>query len=250
MQGNFLLGVRYFFDGVKYMRQPGIKRYVALPILLNIILVGAASWWGVTLITDWMSDLAQWFPSWLSWLYWILMPLLVITFVIALAYFFSTFLMILMAPINGLLSEKVDLLEGAKLPPESLWSMTKRTVFRELVKLGYLIPRYLIIMLLSFVPLVQLAVPFIAMVFASWVMGMQYIDYSFDNRKIHFKETKAALHQDRLTVLGFGAIAAVLFTIPVVNWFVMPAAIIGATLMNKPNDIDKSGVLSNQVVKR
>lgn len=237
MQGNFLLGVRYFFAGVKYMRRPGVRRYVALPILFNVVLVGAASWWGVSLIREWVSDLLLWFPSWLTWLGWILIPVLVVAFVIALAYFFSTFLMILMAPLNGLLAEKVDVLQGAQLPPESLWSMTKRTITREFVKLGYLIPRYLILLLLGLVPVIQLAVPFITMVFACWVMGMQYIDYSFDNRQMHFKKTKEALYQDRLTVLGFGAIVAVLFTIPVLNWFVMPAAIIGATLMNQPKDL-------------
>lgn len=237
MQGNFFLGVRYFFDGVRYMRQPGIKRYVAFPILFNMVLIGAASWWGIHLINDWTGALANWLPSWLAWLYWVLMPLLVLTLVLALAYLFSTFLMILMAPINGLLSEKIDRQQGAQLPPESLWSLTKRTLWRELVKLGYLLPRYLLLILLSFVPVVQLAVPFLWVVVTCWVMALQYIDYSFDNRQLEFTETKAALHQDRLTALGFGAIVALLFTVPIVNWFVMPAAIIGATLMNKPNDL-------------
>jgi CysZ protein len=36
---------------------------------------------------------------------------------------------------------------------------------------------------------------------------------------------------DTLTVIGFGALVSLLLTIPVVNWFVMPAAVIGATLM-------------------
>ena len=237
MQGNFILGVRYFFYGVRYMRQPGVRRYVVLPILLNMLLVGAASWWGVHLISDWTGALASWLPQWLAWLYWLLMPLLVLTLVLALAYFFSTFLMMLMAPINGLLSEKVDRLQGAELPPESLWSLSKRTLWRELVKLGYLLPRYFLLFLLGLIPVINVVVPFIWLLVTCWVMALQYIDYSFDNRQLNFDKTKVALHQDRLTVLGFGATVALLFTIPVVNWFVMPAAIIGATLMNKPNDL-------------
>ena len=240
MQGNFFVGVRYFFDGVRFMRQPGVKRYVVLPILLNIILVGAASWWGVNLISEWTEALSSWLPNWLAWLYWLLMPLMVLTLVLALAYFFSTFLMMLMAPINGLLSEKVDQLQGAQLPPESLWSITKRTLWRELVKLWYLLPRYLLLVILSFVPIVNVAVPFLWMIVTCWVMALQYIDYSFDNRQLAFAETKSALHQDRMTVLGFGATVALFFSIPVVNWFVMPAAIIGATLMNKPNEIGRA----------
>lgn len=239
MQGNFFLGVRYFFDGVNYMRRPGVRRYVALPILFNMILVGAASLWGVRLINEWTGALAGWLPQWLAWLYWVLMPLLVLTLVLALAYFFSTILMMLMAPINGLLSEKVDRLQGAQLPPESLWSLTKRTFWRELVKLGYLLPRYVLLLILGFIPIIQLGVPFLWMLVTCWVMALQYIDYSFDNRQLPFEQTKKALHQDRLTVLGFGAVVALLFTIPVLNWFVMPAAIIGATLMNKPNDLTR-----------
>lgn len=239
MQGNFLLGIRYFFAGVKYMRQPGVRRYVALPILFNMILIGAASWWGVRLINQWTGALASWLPYWLAWLYWILMPLLVLTLVLALAYFFSTMLMMLMAPINGLLSEKVDKLQGAQLPAESLWSLVKRTFSREIVKLGYLIPRYLLLIILGFIPVVNVATPFLWMLVTSWVMALQYIDYSFDNRQLPFAQTKIALHQDRFTVLGFGAIVTFLFAIPVVNWFVMPAAIIGATLMNQPKDLKK-----------
>ena len=34
---------------------------------------------------------------------------------------------------------------------------------------------------------------------------------------------------DNLTVLSFGAVVAFLMMIPLVNWFVMPAAVIGAT---------------------
>lgn len=237
MQGNFLLGVRYFFAGVRFMRQPGVRRYVAIPILFNMLLVGAASWWGIRVIDAWTGALSAWLPQWLTWLYWVLMPLLVLSLMLALAYFFSTFLMILMAPINGFLSEKVDRLQGAQLPPESLWAMSKRTFSREFVKLGYLLPRYLLLFVLGFVPVVNLVVPFLWLLVTSWVMALQYIDYSFDNRQMAFAHTKVALHQDRLTVLGFGAIVALLFTIPIVNWFVMPAAIIGATLMNKPNDL-------------
>ncbi len=240
MQGNFFLGVRYFFDGVRYMRQPGVRRYVALPIILNIILVGGASWWGVNLISKWTDALSGWLPSWLAWLYWLLMPLLVLTLVLALAYFFSTFLMMLMAPINGLLSEKVDRLQGAQLPPESLWSLSKRTLWRELVKLGYLLPRYLLLFFIGLIPVINIAVPFIWLLVTCWVMALQYIDYSFDNRQRPFADTKTALRQDRLTVFGFGATVALLFTIPIVNWFVMPAAIIGATLMNKPKDLART----------
>ena len=54
-----------------------------------------------------------------------------------------------------------------------------------------------------------------------------------DNHGRSFAEVRQALGQESFTVLGFGALVALLMTVPVLNWFVMPAAVIGATLLRQ-----------------
>lgn len=231
MKGNPVAGARYLLVGFSRLREPGLRSFVLIPLLINMLLMGLASWWGISYLSEWTSYFAEWLPAWLQWLYWIVMPLAVITLVVILAYSFSTLLMVLMAPFNGLLSEQVDRGLGNDLPNESLWSLTKRTVWRELIKLVYLLPRYAALLLLSFIPVVNMVAPVLWVIFTSWVLAIQYTDYSFDNRQQPFRFTKQTLPKHSLTALGFGAAVMLLISIPIVNWFVIPAAIIGATQM-------------------
>lgn len=38
-------GLYYFSQGWKLITQPGIRRFVILPLLVNILLMGGAFWW-------------------------------------------------------------------------------------------------------------------------------------------------------------------------------------------------------------
>ena len=63
------------------------------------------------------------------------------------------------------------------------------------------------------------------------MMAVQYTDLSFDNHTKPFADVRERMSQDLWTVMGFGTLVALLLTVPVVNLFIMPAAVIGATLM-------------------
>lgn len=232
MSGNPLVGMQYVWLGFQNLTTPGLRRYVALPLLLNIVVMGGASIWGIGKLDQWIGALLDWFPSWLNFLYWILMPMVVIAFVLTLVYFFSALLMIIAGPVNGLLAEQVEVMQGHSIPDESLASMTVRTLGRELIKVAYYLPRYLGIFLLGWIPIVgQMVAPLLWIWFGGWMMAVQYGDYSFDNHTKPFKDVRDAMSQDLMTVMGFGLLVALLLTVPVVNLFIMPAAVIGATLM-------------------
>ncbi|WP_419812021.1 sulfate transporter CysZ [Bacterioplanoides sp.] len=231
MKGNPILGFSYVWRGFMQLGRPELRPYVAWPILINAILVSFLSYSGIQWLHGSIEDVLGYVPSWLDWLYWILMPVAVMTVLLIFAYFFSAILVVIASPFNGLLSEKVEQQQGSTIPDESIPSMVKRTLLRELTKLGYMLPRYLGLIIISLIPVVNLAAPFLWFWFGSWIVALQYLDYSFDNHTRPFAETRTTLGQQPLTVLGFGAIVALLMTIPLVNWFVMPAAVIGATLL-------------------
>lgn len=231
MKGNPILGFSYVWRGFMQLGRPELRPYVAWPILINAMLVSFLSYSGIQWLHGSIEDVLGYVPGWLDWLYWILMPVAVITVLLIFAYFFSAILVVIASPFNGLLSEKVEQQHGSAIPDESIPSIVKRTLLRELTKLGYMLPRYLGLIIISLVPVVNLASPFLWFWFGSWIVALQYLDYSFDNHTRPFAETRATLGQQPLTVLGFGAVVALLMTIPLVNWFVMPAAVIGATLL-------------------
>jgi CysZ protein len=52
-----------------------------------------------------------------------------------------------------------------------------------------------------------------------------------DNHQRSFAQVKAAVRSRRLTSLGFGGLVALCTGIPLVNFFVVPAAVVGATLL-------------------
>lgn len=47
-------GLYYFSQGWKLITQPGIRRFVILPLLVNILLMGGAFWWLFTQLDSWI----------------------------------------------------------------------------------------------------------------------------------------------------------------------------------------------------
>ena len=123
---------------------------------------------------------------------------------------------------------------GKSVPEESITSMILRTLRREMVKLFYFISRGLLVLIglfmLSFIPLLNLFVPLIALLWGTWVMTLQYIDYPADNHQMPFSTLRERLKQQRMSSVGFGGVIMIASMIPVVNIFIMPIAVAGGTL--------------------
>ncbi len=64
-----------------------------------------------------------------------------------------------------------------------------------------------------------------------WLLALEYVDYPASNHAIGFKELRRRLRTRRTLALGFGTSVVVATLIPVVNLFVMPAAVAGATAL-------------------
>jgi CysZ protein len=79
------------------------------------------------------------------------------------------------------------------------------------------------------IPVVQVAAPFIWVVFGAWMLALEYLEYPMNNHGRLFPEVRQALRQRRGLALGFGAAVLLLTLIPVVNFIAMPVAVAGAT---------------------
>ena len=109
-------------------------------------------------------------------------------------------------------------------------AMIPRALQRELAKMAYYLPRLLLLIIFSFIPVVNILAPLLWFIFGAWMMAIQYCDYPMDNNKVSFKQMKILLAQSRLTSLSFGSLVQLGMMVPVVNLLMMPAAVIGATL--------------------
>lgn len=229
-------GAGYLLQGFSLMLTPGLRRFVVIPIIVNVLLMGGAFAYLLSQFGDWIDTWLATLPEWLSWLSFVLWPLVVIAILVVFSYFFSTLANWIAAPFNGLLAEHLEAkLTGATSPNDGILDVVKdlpRVMKREWQKLMYYIPKALGLLLLLWIPaLGQTLGPVLWFVFSAWMMAIQYCDYPFDNHKVAFPTMRDSLKQRRGTSLSFGAVVMLFTMTPVLNLLVMPAAVCGATAL-------------------
>ena len=228
-------GLYYFSQGWKLMLEPGLKRYIFMPILINILIIGGAFFYIYTQASDMVNWALSYLPSWLHWLSYVLWPLILISVLIFFGYFFTTLANIIAAPFNGMLSAKLESMLTNTTAEDDSWSTFAkdfaRSIQRELQNLAYYIPRLIGILLLFLVPVIgTIVAPILLFLFNAWMMSIQYNDYAFDNNRVSFPIMRQRLKQDRFNNLVFGSLINIFTMIPFVNLVIMPAAVCGVTL--------------------
>ncbi|BCA30712.1 sulfate transporter CysZ [Metapseudomonas otitidis] len=235
MTAPALSGPQYLGEGLKLILRPGLRLFVLLPLTLNLLLFIALIGFAIREFSGWVDAFMPSLPNWASFLEYLIWPLFVALVVLLVFFSFTMIANIIAAPFNGFLAEKVEVVVRGQddFPPFSwaeLVAMVPRTVGRELRKLGYFLPRAAGLLILSFIPVVNLVSTPLWFVFGIWMMAVQYIDYPADNHKLGWNEMLAWLREKRWQSLGFGGSVYLALLIPFVNIVMMPAAVAGATL--------------------
>ncbi|MFW8589420.1 sulfate transporter CysZ [Glaciecola sp. 2405UD65-10] len=234
-------GASYFFQGFDLIKTKGLKRFVLIPLFINLILFCSAFYFLLDYIQSSVDYIINIIPDWLGWLktslIYILWPIAIITVLLIFALIFGTLANWIAAPFNGLLSEKVErYLSNEQMGDEGLMDVVKdipRTMGREVSKLVYFIPRAIGFLLLFFIlPVIGQVIWFL---FTAWMMAIQYVDYPFDNHKGSFHITRDTLRDDKSRAFSFGIMVNIFSFIPIVNFIVMPVAICGATALYVDN---------------
>ncbi|MBL4827851.1 MAG: sulfate transporter CysZ [Spongiibacteraceae bacterium] len=234
MKGNLARGLRYLTTGFQLITHPQLRMFVLIPLLINtlvfIVLIGAT----VGKFFTWIEGIMAWLPDFMSFLRWIIWPMVITLLLTAVMYTFSIIANLIAAPFNGLLAEKTEELltgnevSGYETIGQALLSFPK-SIAREVSKILYYLPLAIGVLILSFIPLINSAAPVFWFLLGAWMMAIQYCDYPMDNHQRSFSDMKEAVKNQRLTSCGFGACAMVGTMIPIVNLVIMPAAVCGAT---------------------
>lgn len=231
---NTSTSLYYFLKGWSLIQVPGIRRYVIMPILANIVIMSLLFYWFFTMISSVIDLGLHYMPSWLQWLSYIATIMIVLVFAIFFCYFFSTITNIIAAPFNGLLAEKVeDYLTGLPSNDDSIWYFIKDlpgVMGREFRKLLYYIVWCIPLFLTSFIPIFgQFATPILWFIFTAWMINIQYADYAFDNHKVSFYKMRQLLKQNKVDNISFGMLISVFTMVPILNLIIMPVSVCGAT---------------------
>jgi CysZ protein len=226
-------GAGYLFEGMRLITRPGLRRFVLIPVLINILVFSGAIYVGVMQFETLMASLVASVPGWLSWLEWLIWPVFILLLLVLVFYSFSLVANLIASPFNSLLAEKVELmLTGRPLDQGNdsarMLAELGSTLRDEVVKILYAVLWAIPFLFLLFVPLVG---PVLWFLYTAWILVVEYSDYPMGNHGLRFGEMRCRLRRRRSLSLGFGAAAAGLGMIPVVNFILMPSAVAGATAM-------------------
>jgi len=227
---DFVHGAGHLLAGFQTIARPGMRRYAAAPVLVSLLVfiaLAALLGWG---FDTWMAWLL---PSGWDWLEWLLWPLFALAIGLVWVFTFIHLTNLVGAPFNDLLAERVLAEIGGTPPPELSWSQLVREGGRAMANtvavLAYSLRWALPLLLLTFIPGLNLLAPLLWAVFNAWLLALEYADYPLGAQGHTFPAQRARLAERRPAALGFGLAALVATSIPIVNLAAMPAAVVGAT---------------------
>lgn len=237
---GFLDATRYLGRGWKLVREPGLRRFVLVPLLINILVFVMLGWFLLGSMLDWLANWAffgRFGDFWLvEKLRQILQFALGAILSIALVYVFTLVANLIGAPFNSLLAERVEMHLTGKSPSGDpsftfLVKSIPKTLRSEVEKLIYLVLWSIPLLIIGFIPVVNVAAPFLIFAFGAWMFALEYLDYPLGNQGQLFRDIKNNLRQRRSMSLGFGSVVAIFSVIPLINLIIMPVAVAGATAL-------------------
>lgn len=234
MRGDFFAGLTHLLVGLKLLSKPGIRGFVLIPLTINVLLFALSIYILSHYFGVWMQQLLGWLPNWLGFIESLLWLIFAVLVLVVVAFTFTVLANLIAAPFNGFLSEAVERYLSGQTPPQSDRSLVAeitRSLWRELAKLGYYLPRVIGLIVLGFIPVINSVSPVLWALFSVWMMAVQYLDYPMDNNGVLFPVMRKRLGQRRLTTFGFGSTVLLATMVPILNWVVMPAAVAGATAL-------------------
>lgn len=260
---GFVSGIKYFLRGFSLINTTGVRRFVVIPLAINITLFTAALWLGISYIDDWLTQLQnqfkgnftgwlEWVNTVIEWISWVVIPLFILVYLAIAFYTFTLVANLIAAPFNSLLAEKIEAHLSGNTPGAegNMIDMLKDVggaILSELRKLLYFLIRAIPLLLLFLIPGINIIAGFIWFIFSAWMLAIEYSDYPMGNHAMLFPDQRRTLKSNRMYALGFGSATLAATMIPLVNFFAMPVAVAASTAMwvdhwkdNLPQLTDKS----------
>ncbi len=247
---QFLLGVTHFVDATFYLFKKKLWHYylwpIAVAILFYVSLFGFIKMFSSEIIDLILGDrlpqdatIYKGNFKWLSFLKLITVKGILTVLSGIIIFLLSTKLskyivLILLAPMFSLLSEKIDELETGKTYPFNMIQLIKDVFRGVIIALRNLTIELLLIGVFTIVglfsgPLSILVVP-ILWIISAYFFGFSMMDYTCERKKLNIKESVNFVRKNRYFALGNGSMYFLLDLIPVLGMIIAPInGVVGAT---------------------
>ncbi|MFK5969611.1 MAG: sulfate transporter CysZ [Candidatus Marithrix sp.] len=234
-----LNGTYYFLKGLILITKSSIRIWVVIPLSINIILFSALTYYSLLYFPIMLDTVITYLqlPDWgvvFAIIRWIMLPLFIVFAMITFFFIFTFMANLISEPFNGALSRAVErYITGRKVesPSESIFKIIIGFIGEKLEKLWYYFKWILLLIIISFIPIINIISPILWFLFSAWIAALEYADPVLSNHGYSVPEQRKLLAKKRMLTLGFGISVIVAMFIPIINFFVMPAAVAGATQM-------------------
>jgi CysZ protein len=237
---NPVSGFSYLLKAITLASKPGIKRFVLIPLLINILVFVIALAVGMHYFSIFMTDMLdfsglwEWVQNLLSFIKPLLWVVFFSAYLMLIFFGFSILANIIAAPFNSLLAEATEkYLSGNVLNENTnMMQLLKDMIpliLMEVKKIIYFVIRAIPLLILFVIPFTAPIAPILWFLFSAWMMSLQYMDYPMGNHQIDFNTQQKVQKQKRFFSLGYGTGVLIATMIPVINFLIIPLAVISAT---------------------
>lgn len=197
-----------------------------VPVILNILIFYFGNSYVNSLADAAVNKTTSYITSWFeySWLEtfnkifgFILWILIKIIFYIVFIYTSGYIVMVLMSPIYAYVSEKTEeMVTGKKYPTNFKQFMKDILRGVSLATRNFVIEILLTIVLIvvSFIPLLGFFTPICLLVIASYFYGYSFMDYSLERRKLKIKESNLFVRKHKGVAVSNGLVFSIMLAIP------------------------------------
>ena len=234
MVGDLFRGAGYFFTGLGMMTRPGLRRYIVIPLLINLMLFSLLIVWLSNEFGALMELYTPQLPNWLAWLGTVVWALFAALIAVMIFFTFTLVANIIAAPFNSLLAEAAEAQLTGEVPRGGWGKAVRETpgVMLDAVrKLVLFILMAIPMLLLFLIPGINLFAPLVWGAFSAWVIALEYLDYPLGNHSLRLNQQRALAATRRSLIFGLGVATLAAILIPFLNLLSIPAATLGATVL-------------------
>lgn len=200
---------------------------IALLFVLMLVSAGSAFFLTEYLAYLWLPSGDAWYWQVLSWVVWLLSAVLALAIG---AVSFAALGSVAAAPWLDELVRRTERLTGKEVDAQDIswWQQVMNSLANSIRPLSGLLVWGAVALVLLFIPLIGQVAATIIWGYASiCFLNYEFMDPVASRRGWDFKRRKQELGRRRFFYLGFGGMALGLMLVPVLNLFVLPAAVVG-----------------------
>jgi len=234
---RFLPAPLYVLRGALFLRaHRELWKYATAPLAISIVVLGGSYVLLYHVFSKLMGHMVneQWY--WQA-LYYVLLAVVTVVILVAFFFLFTLIASALASPFNEVISQKTEEIVTGTFheAPFSVVLLVKdsgRAIAHSFRILGLYLVLLACAMLFLLIPGIGALLFAVAgALLSSYKFAFEYLGYPMDRRRFSWQDKRTFLKSGFISIMGFGLGNLVVASIPVVNLFFIPAAVVGGTLL-------------------